>query len=356
MGCTPGNGDSFVNAIGVLNANYNPNRNGANYSPPTVNSIPFDRQRNLNITNDLKNAFEQAPLFFQQHLCNLDGVFISPANCAAGSDAYNCIPKSTSVMTGAWGFRSHNHSHPDFGNKYISISAALWPIRRPALAFNDYETRLLQAFPGGSNATIGPATPNGSWMTILAALAHELGHVRWAVTTIKPIIGGNSSFQDLHQCTRLTGPNSHDFFFAWDYNNNNQFLELPPGKRWRDFGTRDNAGARDIDHNFWPKLSDLGSLNPNPALFALYQDNQPWPSLFGAQTADEDFVETYVMYVLTGYSPDPLNPANDSFGANLLKSLPLNVPGQGTIDLPDGLVNKRKPTLQNKMSCIPLTP
>jgi hypothetical protein len=355
--CIPEDPKSFVRAIRVLNANYNPNRNAANYSPPTWSSAPFDQQKNLNITNDLENAFSNAPAFFRDHLCNkLDGIFISPAACQSGTDAYNCKPPTTlavsdPVMVGAWGFRSNRPFHPDFRSTYISISAALWPGGKPALAFNDYQARLLRAFRGGSNATVGIATPNASWMTVLAAMAHELGHVRWATTTIKNA-GGSSDFRRLQQCSRQMIPGSNDFFFAWQYPNDN-FLELPRGRRWRDFVERDTAGGREIDHTFAPTLDDLKGANPNAALFALYQDNQPWASLFGAQTADEDFVETYVMYVLTGYSPAP-HPANDSFAANLLKSMPLNVPGHGTIDLPDGLVNKRKSALQNKMSCIPI--
>jgi hypothetical protein len=93
-------------------------------------------------------------------------------------------------------------------------------------------------------------------------------------------------------------------------------------------------------------------------LFQLYQDGQPWASLFGAQTPDEDFVETYVMYVLTGFTAQTSTSGTYN---GPLTSLPLTIPGYagGGItyqwaDVPRDLRAPGKAELTRKMACIPL--
>jgi hypothetical protein len=350
--CSPGNADSFVSALRVLTFSYDPKRNGANYKPPFGNSAPFDAAANPSITDDLKNAFNNAPPFFQAHLCGLNGIYISPAQCA-NRDAYNCTSSPTgTVFNGGWGFRSR--SRKDLGSTYISISAALWPNGGHAWPLDAYETQILQSFPGGSNSSVTGSNPNTNWMTILAALAHELGHVRWATATVQSNVGGGYYFDTLRNCR--IDPKTTDFFYAWDYGSSQQ---LAAANRWRDFNNRASAaGGMTIDHFVPPTLDQLDGSSPNEALFQLYQADRPWASLFGAQTPDEDFVETYVMYVLTGYQPN-VDPRRDRFNGPLT-SMPLAIPGftgpniAAWADVPRDLLSFSKPTLQAKMRCIPI--
>jgi len=181
-------------------------------------------------------------------------------------------------------------------------------------------------------------------MTVLAALAHEVGHVVWARTAI-PNVGQQYSLTPLIYCP------AGDFFTGWDYNRMAaQHPDLVPPNRWRRFRMRNTEAGPPLRHSNPPSLDDLD--NPaiaNGALYALYQPGQPWASLFAAQTADEDFVETYAMAVLTGY-----NPNTGTFGGPL-RSMPLIIPGAPTppADVPGDLVGNTKPVLLNKMRCIP---
>jgi hypothetical protein len=238
----------------------------------------------------------------------------------------------------------------------VAISAAdLWQAGNPARLLNDYETQLLKSFPGWNGATVAPANPNDSWMSVLAALAHEVGHVRWAQTTI-PNPGGDYDFGLLiNLCS------AGDFFAGWNYNHADpQHRDLQPAGRWRPFRNRSNASGHAIDHSQPPYLNFFlnGLDNPltsNSDLWTLYQPGQPWASLFAAQTPDEDFVESYVMAVLTGY-----NTISNTF-AGPLTSMPANIPGTPSWpDVASDLVTGKKlqppanPGLQNKISCVPL--
>jgi len=132
---------------------------------------------------------------------------------------------------------------------------------------------------------------------------------------------------------------------------------LQPKGGWRHFGGQENEAPPSdppLDHVNPPTFADL-NLNPAPSLFQLYQAGQPWPSLFGARTPDEQFVETYVLAVLTGYVPGASPP---SF-AGPLTSLALKIPGftgpgitSRWADVPRDLRAGNKPLLANKMSCL----
>jgi hypothetical protein len=343
--CTAGDAQSFVNAIGVLSASYDPNLSGAHYKPPSGSSSPFQSASNSNITNDLTNAFSNAPLSFQQYLCGLNGIYISPAACP-NSNAYNCNVPSTSevAFSGAWGFRSRAPNATDLGYRYVAISAALWPSGNAAPLLHDYETQVLQSFPpAGNQSTVSSANPDKTWMSVLAALAHEAGHVRWAERTV-PQTGKDYDFDGLIKCPAV------DFFIGWNYNHTDpKHPHLRPAKRWRKFADRQNEANSLLDHSMSPYLTDLDTPGTaNDARYQLYQAAQPWASLFGAQTPDEDFVETYVMGVLTGYDP-----GTRTF-AGPLTSLALSIPGHtgSPPDVPRDLLAGSKPVFSNKMSCL----
>lgn len=341
--CNPADAQSFVNAVQVLDSGYIPKPGSAAYRPPS--GVSLNLPANSPIITDLMNAFQNAPPTFRARLCGtagtpgLAGIFINAVGCAQ-NDPTRCAHTSGGPnFNRAWGFRSHTPGAGDFGATYIAIAAAdLWQAGNPARSLDDYETQLLRSFPGSGAAMIAPAAPNYSWMSVLAALAHELGHVRWAQTVI-PITNGSYNLGLLVNCP------AGDFFVGWRYNDPD---DLVPPNRWRPFANRSNASGRRIDHSNPPLLSDLDHPpNPNVPLWTLYQSNQPWASLFAAQTPDEDFVESYVMAVLTGY--DPI--AKKFTGP--LTSMPLNVPGIATSpDVASDLVNGRKTPLQNKLICI----
>jgi hypothetical protein len=123
--------------------------------------------------------------------------FTYPSACN-NRDAYNCAPPAGPTgFDGSWGFRSR--ATTDLGALNIAIPAVLWPNGGHALSFDLYESLLLgnPAFYGGGIASVGTPTPNTPETTVLAALAHELGHVRWAMTTVQPYVGGSYYFGTL---------------------------------------------------------------------------------------------------------------------------------------------------------------
>jgi hypothetical protein len=355
--CDGATAASFIAAIDVLVPTYDPQENGDNYQPPTTNGYAsaFNRATNSAITDDLTNAFTNAPEFFKTDICKLSGIYISPADCSSATTAYNCTATDSGAyanFTGAWGLRSR--AQTDRRSKYISISAALWPGGASARPLSEYETALLSPFMIWLGPTIQTANPNNSWMTVMAALAHELGHVRFVEEAVPNGAGSDYDFSALHQCVINGTP---DFFQYWNYKNDQ---ELRPPHYWRQFNDKSNDDGKPIDHVNSPLLfsqlynsSYFGS-SLNRFLYQLYLSTQPWATLFGAQTPDEDFVETYVMAVLTGYIY-----RNDSFTAGLLSSLPITIPKQtdGSVDsqyadVPRDLVNRNKPSLRDKIRCI----
>jgi len=135
---------------------------------------------------------------------------------------------------------------------------------------------------------------------------------------------------------------------GWDYRNDNQLF---PKGRWREFNDRKNEGG-EIDHASPPFISQfLGGLSAdqkNDLFYTLFlispQNDPPWASYLGSLVPDEDFVESYVLGVLTG-----------NITGIYLKSLPVTLvysdSSTKTVDVPGTLGNRT--TLQNKIACIP---
>ena len=333
-----GTAQSFVSAVKLLNAGYNPAVPPASYHPPAGSAFNWPTA----ISDDLRQAFDHAPASFKQYLCGLNGIYINASACP-GNDPTRC--GGGSPFSGAWGFRSR--ARTDLGHRYIAISATLWRNGGSAARFHDYETLLLRSFlPAGSGVAASPsANPDDPWMSVLAALAHEVGHVAWAEKTI-PTVGNSYDFGGLISCP------AGDFFIGWNYNKHDRIhRDLQPKGRWRPFNNRANEANSFLDHSAAPLLNAFGgSGTANAALGQLYQAGQPWASLFGAQTPDEDFVESYVMAVLTGDNP------RAGIFAGPLMSLPISIPGASGAapDVARDLVSGNKDALARKIRCIPL--
>src|SRR6266581_3997418 len=61
--CNPYDVNSFILAIRVLDASYNPDVLAGSYQPPDKYATQFDSRINANITADLTSAFANAPYF-----------------------------------------------------------------------------------------------------------------------------------------------------------------------------------------------------------------------------------------------------------------------------------------------------
>jgi hypothetical protein len=234
----------------------------------------------------IKDAFDLAPVFFQNELCSLETVYIVTD------------PTLQSNNPRMWGMRERARG----GLKHIAISSTV--LNDPDLQegpgkspYANYETKTLHsllasALPGDWNSgqLKYVSTEPRRAMAILAILAHEMGHVVWWSQDVvnKPIGGGRRFYS-----------------FSW----RNAFTPATP--RFREFGM--NAPG---DVPVGPDLQAVKADLTNPGdpthsravtdLLKIY-DRQSvggtqyseWPSLFATVAPDEDFVETFKLWVLT---------------------------------------------------------
>jgi len=270
--------------------------------------------------NDLNQAFAIAPVAFQAQLCGLDGVFIDQTACSSVQDC----------MGHAWGFRQRN---PTVGQgRYIGIPGALWTARPTYSQFADLLFHALIPLNSAGYSAANSAA-NTFATTVLAALAHEVGHVRW-YDIIDPGRNGGHNFN------AFCGGN---FFSSW------LGVHAPP--EWRvllNLNERRNHPPPDHHRNGGHVTQvDAELATPLVAgdlLDQLYAPSAPWASFFGAISPDEDFVETYKFKVLISASPP-------------LTSLPMTIQGTGGIyreNVPVAYLSNQKPDLATKVGCIPL--
>jgi hypothetical protein len=271
----------FLSKVGYYSdASFYPRHNGP---LPTTSTLP------TGYLGGLGDAFCAAPAGFQQVLTSLDGIYINAAACTSGS---NCFDAS-------WGWLRKKGGST---LRLVALSSSLWN--------NDYETYeklLTQAIlpQSGiyySNAqsctTAGVCSPVNTVATaLLAALAHEVGHIRWFDWV------NNSP-------ANYCNPN----FFSQSWT---QPYHQPPagaaGGYWRELltpGNRNHLRHGDFldRHLNPPQIDDIDNLAPgsvaqNQAIYQLLvppmSGPSPWASLFAAMSPDEDFVETYKFKVLT---------------------------------------------------------
>ena len=298
-------------------------------------------------TQALQNAFLLAPPSFQNRLCGLTGIYVNgPANCTSFDDCFG----------NSWGYRVWPSQET-----YVAISAGLWNGTcldgSSPYGYHCYETDVLNTVLGWPTPPINPPPPqyrsantpaDNLDMTILAALAHEVGHVRW-YQVMTPNTPGISSYDPNTVLLCASNPGAPGFFsYSWK-----QSVQRPPP--WRLFLTREKRkngfGAPDL-HLVAPQIKDIdhdidqGHL---PAalidLEKLYRPAQPWASYFGAISPDEDFVETYKFYILISAQSVP------SLNEGALTNLPIVINGVPH-DIPNDYLGGNKPILYNKAQCV----
>jgi hypothetical protein len=260
-----------------------------------------------NILADLTAAFNAAPPFFKDQLCSLNAVFISRHGCT-GYDPSTCNLSDNEVADNSWGFRE-----PD-GDKYIGISLGLWnnttcqgAQKICAPPFQTYQTRLLRALmdrtaqgklpspPSGYRLPTdfaSPAvSPNTSTMSVLATLAHEFGHIYWWQYFVEPPGSEHANPVPAAFCGGSFYPGGR-----WE----GAVVDVPPN-RWVSFGYIAQPGV--------PYVTQLAGLLSSRSygavadnLHQIYSSGQ-WASALAAYSADEDFVETFQLYVLVNANP-----------------------------------------------------
>jgi hypothetical protein len=208
----------------------------------------------------------------------------------------------------------------------------------------------------------GDDSANTSGMTVLAVLAHELGHVRW-YDWLEPVPSLVHTTVDLELLRKCTPDGSLFFDGSWttsispdrafvtldwiafgDRADDKLVMQAKDGPQISDFthpGQRRTDGSQPNPDTYRP---GRGSSQPVAALAAslndLYGDDRPWASLLAFVSPTEDLVETYVLSVLTQAAPP-------------LRSLRLNIPGPGGGFHPDIVANlSDRRALGRKLACV----
>ncbi len=245
-------------------------------------------------------AYEAAPPFFQAALCRLDHIYVD-------TDTKN--PAKPSV----WGMRER--INPDTNNQpriHIGIAKGLLTdLARQHAPFAVYENQLARALLAPSpltptkalstlsySAAPDPAKPpQPAAIAVLAILAHEMGHIVWWERDV-----GASDFPAISWTGKGVQHGFHDFGVEDPQNP----AQRPPVKA-------------DVHYD----LRYLGTVKAAADSQTIYSGE--WASLFATVAADEDFVETYKLVVLTEPGANP--------GRQALTALKVTIPGAAGADV-----------------------
>jgi hypothetical protein len=269
---------------------------------PEADSAPV----NPDIQSDLAAAFQAAPPFFKAQLCNLHGIYINPAGCS-GYDPSTCGSLSDAdIAENSWGFRLRSPAREG----YIAISLGLWknnPCQGAktvcAAPFQTYETRRLLAIlnvtakrdlrplaaEGHRPRLTLPSyevSPDVPAMSVLASLAHEYGHILWWNIFVEPgalQVSDTASF-----CNGNFYPSG-----AWQ----GTPADIPP-RRFVHFGEI-RLQPRNSDVSQLERFLSSGDYSRAfEVLHRIYSDGR-WATALAAFSPDEDFVETFELFVVT---------------------------------------------------------
>jgi hypothetical protein len=288
----------FLKNARFLQAAYNPDPNfhvGQVATPPGGQPPLTDPY-----LSSLCDAYNAAPDFFKTQLDGLTGTFIVPqTDCPVGS---NC-------MQSFWGLRDR-----DSKTTYIALSTGLWDAAGDVPLYAAHESSICSNLLQVSCPVTFKPSANTQTMTVLAALAHEFGHVAWWAWGIYDRTCQNTDFSK----------------FSW--NKNKQ------ADRFHYFGIQQ---AENTPNGNGPQKDNVKQSADKPNELNKIYSGGEWASLFATVNPDEDFAETYKLMVLTG---------------SQLKELKVFIPGHNIVDivlfLSDGNKRLRKKT-DWISSCLP---
>jgi hypothetical protein len=357
---------SFLSQVQYLANGFDPSASDSSGKPNYLNPPPagstIDRKTSR-YAAALQNAFQLAPRDFQKRLCALTGIYINGAAC---SSAASCIGNS-------WGYRIPPPAGQPSNMTYIGISAGLWDQncsdQSPNIyVYHCFETDLLNTVFGANWASaylpkyIGDPSnqvADNFDMVILAALAHEAGHVQWYQAII-PNNPGNTQDYSIYLNNFCHGSGGTTSFFGYSWGS----VHSP--QPWQGLYYQ----SSDPHADQYPQLiSEIGTaIIQNDASTAaasmdwLYQPSSPWASYFAALSPQEDFVETYKLYILT--NAQTISTTKGSEGAlnslkwtysyyGYLENIPQDYGGPVATGKNKGLpMTSKKPALVEKAKCI----
>jgi hypothetical protein len=341
-------GSLFLDRVKLVQSGYAPAPDPMVSPTPPQNITEAPVDENSPYAPALESAFRLAPQAFQNTLCDprLRRIYVNgPMTCSRFIDCEH----------NSWGYRSYT----DY-TTYVAISAGLWKLPCPghtSYVYHCFETDLLNGLLGYNN----PLNPQLAFanseadnfdMTILAALAHEIGHARWYQVMSPDGPAFNKNKQPNYDPNGFCG--GAFFYDSWGGP-----VGAPPP--WREFGQispdlhraqpQDAIALirRNLETYRQHHEERILAVTAN-TLDKLYQAKSPWASYFASISPDEDFVETYKLYILTNAqdgiitNEGPLRSLK--FELNIGSNPPYNE------NIPLDYVYGRKQILSQKMHCI----
>jgi hypothetical protein len=252
---------------------------GSGYVPPHCDKDPqvSDGQKQA-----LAKAYVRAPQYAKDKLCRLTQLFVTHATKGGDWDS--------------WGLWEGPDRLPGTG-VYVAISEQYLVSEQSfADAENQTVDQLLHF--GGLPRLRTTTAPTDPELTVLGALAHELGHVLLADT--------NADGTDArHPRRRVSGKPSKDCFEhaildSWDADTFHNNM-----RRWVDFGNANHNRPKNLRFNLKGLRSAVrrGKLEAaRDAISDVYGSGE-FASFFAAISPEEDFVETYAHKVIADAAP-----------------------------------------------------
>lgn len=309
------------------------------------NAPPVDNTRNVDgaVASDLTDAFNAAPQFFKNQLCNLSGIYIDRTGCSSYNPGSCSGPPPTDAL---WAFRAFDDAGNSAG-EFIGTWLGLWAQgdQGNAPKLSKFESGRLQTLLNWKSNPPGYdfAQPDTSTMTVLSVLAHEVGHVFWYDSFVIKSDGSPNPGGREADFSKFCGGT----FYSPQGPGEGSWLVQPvgiPPNRWVSFGTPRNYHKSDdvdmaslgfdLDRGRYPFAGDL--LN---GLYAGVQNGR-WASALASFSPDEDFVETFQLFVLMHAQP-PLQ--------HLRVRVPGTRPQPYLVDVP--FTFNQKPELVRKSRC-----
>ena len=275
-------------------------------NPPTVGTVGTGSRQvpamPPTAMSDIQAAFNIAPSFFKTELCNLDRIYIdtilnsnNPFARGIRERLYPADPtlprrKEIGISAQVWSTLA-SATHPPYASYENWLFTALLSPLPPGAATSWANAFTYQAVPDPASPSSTPSNPNA--VAALAIIAHEMGHIIWF----------DKSAGTMTRCTKASRPQFS--LYSW------------PGSGvvhgFRRLGQQDNNNHTNDGPDIAKISSDLRfNSPPNSGLYpAAVSDLRAvfgsgnWASLFATVSLDEDFVETFKLWVLTD-SGDPI--------------------------------------------------
>jgi hypothetical protein len=258
---------------------------GSGYVPPHCDKDP---QLTSGQRRALAMAYVRAPQYAKDKLCRLTQLFVTHATKGGDWDSWGLwegpdrLPGTGVYVAISEQYLASKQSFADVENQTVD-----------QLLHVDGRTRYGARLP--RLRTADPADPE---LTVLGALAHELGHVLLADT--------NADGTDpRHPRRRVSGKPSNDCFEhaildSWDADTFHNNM-----RRWVDFGDANHNRLKNLRFDLKSLRSAVRRGNLEPAIDAItevYRSGE-FASFFAAISPEEDFVGTYEYKVIKDAVP-----------------------------------------------------